>query len=116
MIGMSFGPFVALLIVGLIAAVVLHFIVRYRMLAGVDGFLGKWVVGWIGAWVGSPVLGHWGPHIASQYYIPALIGAFCLAFLATIAVRVSMASVPRMRKAEGEVAVPSAQLEMRKAS
>ena len=115
MIGMSFGPFLALLIVGLIASFVLHYVVRCRMLEGFDGFLGKWIVGWIGAWLGSPVLGHWGPHISDQYIIPAFIGSFSLAFLATIVMRASVAVQERAGKREF---APQAvqQMEMKKAS
>jgi uncharacterized membrane protein YeaQ/YmgE (transglycosylase-associated protein family) len=115
MIGMSFGPFLALLIVGVIASFVLHYVIRYRMLSGFDGFLAKWIVGWVGAWLGSPVLGHWGPRVSDQYIIPAFIGSFSLAFLATIVVRASMAVQERAYRRE---AAPQAaqQLEMRKAS
>ena len=59
MIGTGFGAFLTLLILGLIASIVMHAIVRYWTLAGVDGFALTWIAGWIGAWLGSPVLGHW---------------------------------------------------------
>jgi uncharacterized membrane protein YeaQ/YmgE (transglycosylase-associated protein family) len=85
MIGISFFAFLVLLIAGLIAAAVLHYICRYRFLEGIDGFLGKWIAGWIGAWLGSPMLGHWFEFvkIADIYLIPALLGAFAGAFALT---------------------------------
>ncbi len=83
MIDMHFGAFLVLLILGLIAALVEHYVIRYRFLQGFDGFIWKWVVGWVGAWLGSPVLGNWWFRIAGVYVIPALIGAFAGAFLAT---------------------------------
>jgi uncharacterized membrane protein YeaQ/YmgE (transglycosylase-associated protein family) len=81
MIGMSFASFLTLLILSFVAAVVVHFIVRYRMLSGADGFTAKWLAGWIGAWLGSPVLGHWWARIQNVYIIPALVGAFVGAFM-----------------------------------
>jgi uncharacterized membrane protein YeaQ/YmgE (transglycosylase-associated protein family) len=85
MIDMTFVSFLTLLVISLICAVIVHYGVRYRVLAGFDGFLAKWVVGWIGAWVGSPVLGHWfaDAHISGVYIIPAFIGGFVGAFLTT---------------------------------
>ena len=80
MIGMRFGVFLTLLILGIIAAIVMHYIIRYRMLKGHDGFVTKWVAGWIGAWLGGPVLGHWWFQIQNIYIIPALVGAFVGAF------------------------------------
>lgn len=82
-IGMSFLGFVTILIVGIIAALVLHFAVRYRFRRGFDGFMSKWIIGWIGAWLGSPVLGHWWFQIGGIWVIPALIGAFIGAFAVT---------------------------------
>ena len=58
----------------------MHAVVRYRALAGVDGFALKWVAGWIGAWLGSPVLGYWWFQVQRIYIIPALLGAFVGAF------------------------------------
>ena len=80
MIGMNFNSFLTLLILGLIAVIVVHSIIRYGMLKGVDGFLAKWIAGWLGAWLGSPVLGHWWFKIQNVYIIPALVGAFVGAF------------------------------------
>jgi uncharacterized membrane protein YeaQ/YmgE (transglycosylase-associated protein family) len=85
MIGMNFWAFLVLLVAGLIAAAVLHYLCRYRYLEGFDGFLGKWIAGWIGAWLGSPVLGHWFERVklAGIYVIPALLGAFAAGFVVT---------------------------------
>jgi uncharacterized membrane protein YeaQ/YmgE (transglycosylase-associated protein family) len=85
MIGMSFWAFLVLLVAGAIAAFVIHYAFRYRLLEGVDGFLGKWMAGWVGAWLGSPVLGHWFERVklSDIYLIPALLGAFAAAFVVT---------------------------------
>jgi uncharacterized membrane protein YeaQ/YmgE (transglycosylase-associated protein family) len=80
MTGMQFGAFLTLLILGLIAASIMQFAIRYRALGSVDGFFAKWIAGWIGAWLGSPVLGHWAFHIQNVYVIPGIIGAFVGAF------------------------------------
>jgi uncharacterized membrane protein YeaQ/YmgE (transglycosylase-associated protein family) len=83
MIGMTFGPFLVLLVAGLVAAVVTHYLIRYRFLEEIDGFLGKVIAGWVGAWLGSPIVGHWfdSVKIANIYLIPALLGAFAGAFI-----------------------------------
>jgi uncharacterized membrane protein YeaQ/YmgE (transglycosylase-associated protein family) len=99
MIGMGFGSFIVLLIIALIAAAVLHYAVRYRILQGFDGFVGKLIAGWLGAWLGSPALGHWfGPvEIAGIYIIPAFLGAFSVPFALTAWEKaVARASGPRL--------------------
>jgi len=85
MIGMNFWAFLVLLVAGVIAAVVIHYLLRYRLLTGFDGFLGKCIAGWVGAWIGSPVLGHWFERVklVGVYLIPALLGAFAVAFAIT---------------------------------
>lgn len=83
MIAMNFWSFFVLLVAGVVAAAVLHYGVRYRLLEGFDGFVGKCIAGWVGAWLASPVLGHWFEKVrlANIYLIPALIGAFAGAFV-----------------------------------
>jgi uncharacterized membrane protein YeaQ/YmgE (transglycosylase-associated protein family) len=89
LIGMPFLSFVVLLILSAIAAVVLHWVFRYRLLSGIDGFLGQWVVAWLGAWLGPAVLGHWFDSFAlgDIYILPALIGAFAAGFAGTLNVK-----------------------------
>ncbi len=43
LIGMSFLSFLILLILSAIAAAVLHWVFRYRLCSGIDGFLGQWI-------------------------------------------------------------------------
>ena len=89
MLDMNFASFLTLLIISLIASLILHFAVRYRHLGRIDGFFWKWIVGWFGAWIASPVLGHWGWRFpdTNAYVIPAFIGAFAFAFVAAAAWR-----------------------------
>jgi len=83
-LGMNFAGFLALAVISLIAALIVHYLIRYRVVEGFDGFLWKWVVGWAGAWLGSPVLGDWfhSVVISHIYIIPAFLGAFIGAFVA----------------------------------
>ena len=76
MIGMDFGAFFTLCVISLIGAVVVHYGFHYRFLGGIDGFLAKWVVGWLGAWLAAPVIGYWfhGLSINGQYLLPAFLG------------------------------------------
>jgi uncharacterized membrane protein YeaQ/YmgE (transglycosylase-associated protein family) len=85
MIGIQFGGFLVILIAGLIAAIFVHYLARYRCLPGFDGFLAQWVVGWFGAWLGSPVLDHRWLEIQGIYAIPALLGALVAVFIVTAA-------------------------------
>ncbi|HEV2424185.1 MAG TPA: hypothetical protein VGZ29_05100 [Terriglobia bacterium] len=89
MIGMSFANFLALAIASLIAALVVHYAIRYRILDGFDGFLGKWIIAWLGAWVASPVLGHWfaGVSISEVFIIPAFVGGFIGAFAPAVVLK-----------------------------
>jgi uncharacterized membrane protein YeaQ/YmgE (transglycosylase-associated protein family) len=108
MIGMGFGAFLTLFVLSFIAAAVVHYGFRYRFLGGIDGFLAKWIVGWIGAWVAAPVYGHWfhGFSIQGQYLIPALLGSFSAAFMATAVCKV-MAKI-RMAELGETAAAPGA--------
>jgi uncharacterized membrane protein YeaQ/YmgE (transglycosylase-associated protein family) len=75
MLGMSLVSFVVLLIIGAVVAVAYHSILRYRFLEGNDALFGKMIVGWVGAWLGSPVFGHWLSKIENVYIVPAILGA-----------------------------------------
>jgi len=117
MIGMAFPMFLTLLVIGFISSVVLHAFVGYRVLNGFDGFLSKWALAWIGAWLGSPVLGHWGGYLAGVYIIPALVGAFVAPFLMTAGLR-ALRAILKSATPEAMASQPSApsHVEMRKAS
>jgi len=85
MIGMSFPSFLVLLVIAAVVAVVFHYLLRYRFLEGLDSFLGKVAIGWLGGWLGSPVLGHWLFKIEEIFIIPALVGAVAAVFLNILA-------------------------------
>ena len=82
MIGMSFISFGELLGISVVVALVLHYLLKYRNVAGFEGFLGKVIIGWLGAWLGSPVFGHWPANLsfAEVYPIPAFLGSLTSVF------------------------------------
>jgi len=47
------------------------------------GWLGAIVAGLVGSWIGSLILGGFGPSLAGIAIIPALLGAIILAFIAS---------------------------------
>ncbi|MBD7937918.1 MULTISPECIES: GlsB/YeaQ/YmgE family stress response membrane protein [Cytobacillus] len=60
------------------------------LIAGRDipgGVIGNIIAGFIGAWLGSLILGDWGPVIADFAIIPAIIGAIVLAFVVSFIMR-----------------------------
>ncbi len=75
MLGMSLLSFLVLLAIGTVVAAVFQYVLRYRFLEGIDSLLAKIVLGWLGGWLGSPVLGHWLFKIGDVYVIPAILGA-----------------------------------------
>ena len=85
MFDMAFVPFLVLLAIGAVVAVVYHYVLRYRFLDGADALFGKLVVGWLGAWLGSPVLGHWFWKVENVYIVPAILGAIAAIHLNVLA-------------------------------
>lgn len=84
MIGMDFLSFLVLLIISIVVSAILHFGFKFYVTPGGWSFVSKIVVGWIGAWLGSPVLGHWwaGVMLGSVYIVPAILGSFALLIVA----------------------------------
>jgi uncharacterized membrane protein YeaQ/YmgE (transglycosylase-associated protein family) len=90
MIGMSFVPFLSLLVIGAVCAFVSHFILNFRVLRGGEGYLCEWIMGWIGAWIGSAVVGHWGWMVpdTSVYLVPAMLASLSTIYMLVALVRV----------------------------
>ena len=87
MIGMDFIPFLILLVISVAVSAILHYGLEYYVTPGHWSFASKVVVGWIGAWLGSPVLGHWphavpNLHYGDVWYIPAILGAAAMILVA----------------------------------
>jgi uncharacterized membrane protein YeaQ/YmgE (transglycosylase-associated protein family) len=89
MIGMDFVSFLILLVISVVVSGVLHYGLNYYVTPGFWSFCSKVVVGWIGAWLGSPVFGHWfgGLQYNEIYYIPAILGAAAMLVIAVDLVR-----------------------------
>jgi len=96
MLGMSLLSFVVLVLIGAVFAVVYHSVLGYRFLEGNDALFGKLIVGWFGAWLGSPVLGHWLWKVEAVYVIPAILGAIAAIHLNGLAWK-SLAKLAAMR-------------------
>jgi uncharacterized membrane protein YeaQ/YmgE (transglycosylase-associated protein family) len=74
-LGANFASFLTPLVVSVVVAVGYHSVWRYRFLDGIGACLATVGLGWIGGWLGSPVLGHWWWKIESVYTVPAILGA-----------------------------------------
>jgi len=82
MIGMNFVSFLILLVISIVVSGVLHFAVKFYITPGWRSYASKVFIGWIGAWLGSPVFGYW-PHPLSLNYhevwiVPAILGALAI--------------------------------------
>ncbi len=84
MIGMDFISFLILLVISIGVSGALHFGLNYYGIPGLGSYFSKVVIGWVGAWLGSPVLGHWweGLNRGEVYYVPAILGSLALVVLA----------------------------------
>ena len=91
MIGMNLASFITLLVISAIWSAIFQ-AAGYRVLRGIEGYFSKVVVGWIGAWIGSPVLGYWGGHIVgtSVFVVPAILGSLSTIFVAVAALHALM--------------------------
>ena len=105
MIGMSFLSFLVLLGISVIVVGVFHYGLRYRFLEGIDAVFAKIVIAWIGAWLGSPVLGHWFYKIENVYLVPAFLGAITALVLNGMAWR-ALAKVFAIQPTAGKGAPP----------
>jgi len=101
MLGMSLLSFLILTFVAAVVAAAYHYVIRYRFLEGNDALVGKLVIGWLGAWLGSPVLGHWLWKVENVYIVPAILGAIATIHL-TILTGKALAKIASMRPAVAE--------------
>lgn len=83
MIGMDFVSFLVLLVISVIVSAVLHYGLRYQVVPGLSSFFGKVVLGWLGAWLGTPVFGRWfaGAAYEEVFLIPAILGSLAMLVL-----------------------------------
>ena len=101
MLGMSLLSFLVLTLIAAIVAVAYHSVIRYRFLEGNDALFGKLIVGWLGAWLGSPVFGHWLWKIENVYVVPAILGAIAAIQLTVLTGKV-LAKLASMQPAASE--------------
>ena len=84
MIGMDFISFIILLIISIVVAGILHFAFKFYIMPGWVSYISKVVIGWVGAWLGSPVFGHWwnGLNYKEVYIVPAILGSLSILIFA----------------------------------
>lgn len=97
---MDFTAFLILLAISVVVSWILHFGLHYYVTPGHWSFCSKVIVGWIGAWIGTPVFGRWFPtmNYMDIYYIPAIIGAFAAIIVAVDLVKMLSGSAPARKR------------------
>lgn len=98
MLGMGFIPFLTLSAIAAVVAAAYHWGLRYRFAEGPDAVFGSLLVGWVGAWLGSPVVGHWLWSFQGVYIVPAILGAIFTIHLRTLTLK-TLARLLSMRPA-----------------
>lgn len=85
MIGMDFLGCLWLVIIAAVVSIIMYYVFKLRLLGG---YWSQLIIGWIGAWLGSPVFGHWVFKLpvlkggkVEVYLIPAIIGSIVLIWL-----------------------------------
>ena len=80
---MGFMSFLVLLIVAAVVAAILHYGLKFYIVAGNWSFVSKVIVGYIGAAYGSTWFGEWFAGVAAGgvYLLPAALGAAALIIL-----------------------------------
>ena len=82
MIGIDFVCFIILLIISIVVTGVLHFGFKIYIIPGWRSYASKVFIGWIGAWLGSPVFGYWPHRLGLDYHeiwiVPAILGALAI--------------------------------------
>lgn len=96
MFAMDFVSFLILLVISAVVSAGLHFGLKYYVIPGLASYFSKIVIGWIGAWLGSPVFGHWweGVNYQQVYIVPAILGSLALLVLAVDLVK-TVGGVPK---------------------
>ncbi|MFP5110789.1 GlsB/YeaQ/YmgE family stress response membrane protein [Bacillaceae bacterium C204] len=51
------------------------------------GIIGNIIAGFVGAWLGTAILGNWGPQVAGFAIVPAIIGSAVLVLLVSFILR-----------------------------
>ena len=84
MIGMDFLSFLVLLVVSAVVSAILHFGFKYYVRPGLMSFFSKVIIGWFGAWLGSPIFGRWwgGVNYKEVYIVPAILGSLAILIFA----------------------------------
>ena len=84
MIEMDFISFIILLIISILVSGVLHFLLKVYIIPGWRSYFSKVLIGWVGAWFGSPVFGYWwqGLNYKEVYIVPAILGSLAILIFA----------------------------------
>jgi uncharacterized membrane protein YeaQ/YmgE (transglycosylase-associated protein family) len=103
---MDFVSFLILLVISVAVSAILHYGLNYFVRPGLDSFLSKVVIGWVGAWLGSPVLGFWwqGLNYGQVYFIPAILGSLGALVLAVDLAKTAKEMVPLVEEAKRKAA------------
>jgi len=79
----DFLSFLVLLVISIVVALLIQYVARIEPIKGIRGLINNICVGFIGAWLGHPILGHWFKpvRIWDVYIIPALLGSALLIYI-----------------------------------
>ena len=109
----GFLSFLVLLVISVVASLLIQYVARIEPIKGIRGLINNICVGFIGAWLGHPIFGHWFKpvRIWDVYIIPALLGSALLIYIFSTIMEFVLKALTEIKTTSPEVKEASAESE-----
>ena len=107
----DFLSFLVLLVISIVVALLMQYVARIEPIKGIRGLINNICVGFIGAWLGHPIIGHWFKPIRiwDVYIIPALLGSALLIYIFSTIMEFVLKALTEIKTTSPEVKEASAE-------
>jgi len=101
----GFLSFLVLLLISVVASLLIQYVAKIEPIKGMRGLINNICIGFIGAWLGHPIFGHWFKpvRIWDVYIIPALLGSALFIYIFSTIMEFVLKALAEIKTASPEV-------------